>query len=232
MKLACAYRENKEVRDYIKSKGWKFNGVYREGKKCEIVVFPSLSQAMKMNFTSFLKETFSRDIEVALAREDLTSLAGRNSFLLTALELSHSKRGRKIKNGLSKRVKKGLYAGFPAPYGYKFKDGCLVIDMKEYWHVKRIFSLYRRGKKLTQIAEYLNSRKVPTKKGKLWKKQTVAKILKNPLYCGYLKWDGLIIKGNHKPIVSEKEYEEVLSLLKGSSYRPLVNDGFGFQSLK
>lgn len=232
---ACVLESNNDVLRYIEKKGWNFSGTYPKEKNCGVVVVPSLRYALDdmESFPNFLTELFEKNIEIAIAEEDLVSLRERNLFLIKVLEYSSRKgRGEEIKKGLERRVKKGKYPGFPPPYGYKFKNGKLIVERKEFWHVKKIFSLYRSGKSLSEVARALNMREIPTKKGKKWKKQTVAKILSNPIYCGYLKWNNLLVKSTHKPIITEEEYEEALSKLKGPSYRPQVNDGFNFQSLK
>jgi len=231
---AAALKENNKIIRYIKNRGWKYIGEYSENLKVDVVVLSSLASAQKelKNFPSFLAELFSKNIEVALIKEGIDSLSDRSTFLLKILEFSQViTRNEKIKRGLERRVRKGKHPGFPAPYGYTYSSGRLVIERREFWHVKKIFSLYREGKSLSEIAEILNSKNIPTKRGRKWKKQTIAKILSNPIYCGYLKWNNLLVKGSHRSIISEKEYEEALSRLKGTSYRPVVNDAYGFQSL-
>ncbi len=228
---ASAFVRSRRIREYIENKGWKYVGLYGESE-AEIVVFPSISYAVKKidNLSGFISKIFNSGIEIAFAKEDINSIEDRSTFLLRVLEAISTKPGDKIKKGMQNRIEKGRPV-YPAPYGYKYSGGRLVLNRREFWHVKKIFSLYLMGKTTKEIAEFLNGRGVPTRSGKPWKKQTVWKILTNPIYCGYLKWKGRLIRGEHKPIISEKEYEEVQSRLKGSSYKPVVNEGFGFQSL-
>ncbi|GBE54099.1 MAG TPA: hypothetical protein ENH28_04330 [Euryarchaeota archaeon] len=231
IKAASVSGKKKGILDYINKMKWIYVGGYPENTDVDVVVLSSLAAAQReiRNFPYFLAELFSKDIEVALARENITSFKDRNTFLIKILDLSQNI-SEKIRFGLERRVKSGNHPGFPAPYGYTYKNNRLIVEKKEFWHVKKIFSLYINGKSLSEIADILNKGKVPTKKGKNWKKQTIAKILSNPIYCGYLRWSNILVKGSHKAIISEKEYEEALSRLKGLSYTPIVNDAFDFQS--
>jgi hypothetical protein len=71
-----------------------------------------------------------------------------------------------------------------------------------------------------EIAKMLNVAKVPTKKGAFWAKKTISKILKNPLYCGYLHWQEYIYKSGHKPIININDFNTVQDKIAQKKGKP------------
>jgi hypothetical protein len=111
-----------------------------------------------------------------------------------------------VKRKMEEKAKEGKYLGFGHPYGYDYKDNKLTVNVVEAPIVKKIYDLYLRGNSVSKIVSYLNNSKILTKKGKKWADNTVAKILKNPLYCGYIKWDGIIKEGKHESIIDKNTF--------------------------
>lgn len=108
----------------------------------------------------------------------------------------------RMKNGRSSAVSKGGWHG-GSVYGYDHgKSGELVINKIEAETVKKIYYL-KRYKKVSagQIAEILNSEKIPTKRKTKWHALTVRKILRNPIYKGYLRYNGNTYDGKHEAII-------------------------------
>jgi len=66
----------------------------------------------------------------------------------------------------------------------------------------------------TDIAKALNNQNIKTKRGNKFNYRAISNIIKNPIYCGYLKWDSHIYKNNHTPIISVEEYNKSNKNLK------------------
>ena len=64
-----------------------------------------------------------------------------------------------------------------------------------------------------EIAKMLNNTQIPTKKGGLWAKKTISKILKNPTYCGYLHWEDFINKSDHEKIIDESDFDKIQNII-------------------
>ncbi|MCM1009688.1 MAG: recombinase family protein [Fusobacterium sp.] len=115
-------------------------------------------------------------------------------------------------DNLSEEIKKGLHEGleegywpFNPPYGYKRGEKkCLYIDTTKVLFVQRAFELFATGRySLRKLSEklfedgyyYLSSRPKIT--------QCVLEgMLKNVLYTGQMKCNGIIYQGKHPAIVS------------------------------
>jgi site-specific DNA recombinase len=105
------------------------------------------------------------------------------------------------------------HSGFNIPFGYDYKDGVLQILPNEAEIVKSIYSQYLSGKSLGEIVKMLNLAKIPTKRGGIWAKKTISTILKNPVYCGYHRYEEKLTRGKHNKIIDAKIHKEVQKLI-------------------
>lgn len=132
--------------------------------------------------------------------------------------------------GMKKKASKGEICGFNAPFGYKFKDGKLKIIEKEAQIVKQIFNQYQESRALREIVIFLNSNGIKTKKNNKWSIWAVRRILKNPIYAGYVRWNNIIKKGKHPPIIEPQQFNHVQTQMSKRAKRRLppsvlINDG-------
>lgn len=169
------------------------------------------------NFTQMMDDlnSWKKQFNSMQEKFDTTSAMGRfvMDIIQRIAQLESEQIGERVKVGMTQKAKKGIgYLGSGEPYGYRFVDGCLKIDYFESGIVFFIYHSYSSFHTLDEIAETLNSRGIKPKKGKEWKKQSVSKILRNPLYCGYVVWDGHIIKLDTE-IVPARTYNNVQRLM-------------------
>jgi hypothetical protein len=75
--------------------------------------------------------------------------------------------------------------------------------------IQMIHSLYLAGLSMADIANHLDANNISSKTGAGWSKEAVSNILHNPLYCGYVRWDGILRKGHHVPIITIDTYNKV-----------------------
>lgn len=155
---------------------------------------------------------------------------------------------RRIQRGRIASAKEGRYIGSSPPYGYdKVKisggKGYTLTPNAEADTVKYIFEQYLAGSGASLIAASLGDMEVPTRKGGVWSKATVADILKNPVYIGMIRWsrrksvkksvngqiitvrtvsgEYLLVQGLHEPIICEDVFNEVQSRLESNRKKPL-----------
>ncbi len=114
----------------------------------------------------------------------------------------------------------GGFLAFARPYGYVWRDGALSVKADEARTVGLIFEMYVEGKGLAKICQELNAHEIPTKTGKRWASQTVANILRNPLYCGMTRKSGALRSGQHRPIVDPEMFSRVQVEMEKRIRRP------------
>ncbi len=125
-----------------------------------------------------------------------------------------------VKQGMKHSVEKKGHAGFNIPYGYKYKRGILKINPEEAKIVKNIYQWYLSKASMGKIVKTLNSAQISTKKGGFWAKKTISTILKNPIYCGYLKHENKITKSNHEQIIDVSTFRKVQKIIKSQGGKP------------
>lgn len=91
-----------------------------------------------------------------------------------------------VKHRMRKRVELMGHSGFNIPYGYNYEEQILRINSKEASVVKDTYRWYLEGESMG---------KIPTNKRGLWAKKTISTILKNPIYCGYHRFEEKVTKG-------------------------------------
>jgi len=156
---------------------------------------------------------------------DTTTAIGR--FVMDTIQriaqLESEQIGERVKMGMTQKAKKGIgYLGFGEPYGYEYLDKKLLIKEDESAVVREIFTTYLVGASIQDIVDGLNYRNIPAKKGGSWTKEAISNILKNPLYCGYVRWDGIMRKGQHVPVVTVDQFNSTQIEIK---MRARINQG-------
>lgn len=165
---------------------------------------------------------------------DVSTATGRFTVRINGAvaQLEREQTIERIKVAFEQKVKQGYtLACATTCYGYnrKIHEKEQTINREEARVVKKIFKMYVEGKTLTEICNILNTEKVPTKMAgrvvrkrgtdekytinSVWMPKTVRLILTNPTYIGKVRYhigkeDGFVVDGNHKPIISEKLWNE------------------------
>lgn len=148
---------------------------------------------------------------------DTTTAIGR--FVMDTIQriaqLESEQIGERVKVGMQQKAKKATgYLGFGQPFGYLYQDHSLSVIESEAEVVQTIHSLYLSGLSMQDIANDLDANNVNSKRGTGWSKEAISNILHNPLYCGYVRWDGILRKGHHIPIISIDTYNSVQAMMQ------------------
>ena len=115
------------------------------------------------------------------------------------------------------RAKEGKYRGGGyVPIGYEYKDGSLIVNPAEAMQVKELHELYQKGESFRTIARIF-AKKGYTHKYGTWEVYRISRVLRNPLYCGYITHKGETFKGEHEPIISEETFQRSQDVHKGKN---------------
>jgi DNA invertase Pin-like site-specific DNA recombinase len=187
--------------------------------------FMEMMDTLRKHNKEFVSMTESLDTSTAMGRFVV-------DIIQRIAQLESEQIGERVYYGMEQKAQtpiesldpnRGMYLGFGHPFGYNYSDGKLKINKDEAAVVKKIYDLYTQGYTISRIVSYLNESKIPTKKGKKWAENTVAKILKNPLYCGYIKWNGILKKGRHDRIITPKQFNIVQKMITKKARRGAKN---------
>jgi site-specific DNA recombinase len=187
----------------------KMDRIHRNSKN-----FMLMMELLNNNKKEFASMSESFDTSTAMGRFVMNIIQG-------IAQLESEQIGERVYIGMEQKAKtNGGVLGFNIPYGYNYLDGNLTINEEESKIIKNIYSWYKEGKSMGEIAKMLNSTKVPTKRGGFWAKKTISTILKNPIYCGYLRWEHYINKSNHDIIIQESDFNEIQNLISNRGGSP------------
>ena len=154
---------------------------------------------------------------------------------------------KRLRRGLRQSIADGCYVA-NAPYGYRRafvgRKPTLEIYEPEAKFVRMMFELYAGGYGCVSVARQVNALGARPHRAREFSRNSVKKILDNPVYIGKVVWNQkshirkgvkhvtiynpkekwLIVDGLHPAIVSRELWDKVQSIAEGRYY-PSKNDG-------
>lgn len=171
-----------------------------------------------LDFEQLMTRLQAKEVEFISLREnfDTTTAMGKAMLRIALIfaQLEREQTAERIKDVMDYRATQGLYNGSAPPFGYVNVDKALVPHEREKESLVLIFDQFLKLHSLSQVTKLLNEAKIPHRKGRKWADTTVQTLLKNPIYKGYIQWNGTLYAGVHKPLISEKKFSEVQDLMK------------------
>ncbi len=172
------------------------------------------------NFMIMMDELARKHKEFRSATEDLDTTTAMGRFMVSMIQnlaqLESEQIGERTKIGmkekadtLSNTVHENRTMGFNPPYGYVLDNGLLHSVPEELAIVKKIYREFAEGCSMSQIGESLNRDGHRTRRGHRWNKDNLSTVLHNPVYAGFLRWDGVLVRHYATAAVNPLEYNEV-----------------------
>lgn len=123
-----------------------------------------------------------------------------------------------VKRGLRTKVEKGGCAN-KAPLGYLNDKATkeIVVDPERSKYIVRIFELHNTGNYgYRDIAKILQKEGFRSHSGNKIYKSKIQQIINNPVYCGFVKYQEIVNKGNHQPLITKAvfDYAQEVSFAK------------------
>lgn len=190
-----------------------------------IVVYEMTEFSRKMSEVIHYVQRFENmGISLCFIRDNIRTGDHDSEFrlrLLTELQQDESRRqSERVKFGQECSRAKGTIFGIGNVLGYDKVDGNYVINFHQAEIVRMIFSLCIDGVGIRKICNNLEENGKLTSTGKsVWRPTTVARILKNPVYCGKIFYprSNEIVDGTHEPIITLEDFERAQKILKERS---------------
>ncbi len=145
------------------------------------------------------------------------------NVLMSFAEFEREMIAERTRDKIAASRKRGKWTGGPVPLGFVVREGKLAIDEHEALTVREIFATYLEHRSIVRIIATLKERGRMTKvyesrDGKMrprraWKKDSVLRVLRNPLYAGFTQSDGALFPGEHEQIVTAEDFRRVQELL-------------------
>ena len=139
-----------------------------------------------------------------------------------------------IKRGHRNKLKDGIWPR-NAPLGYLNDkvNKVIIPDPERSQYIVKAFEAYASGKyTLRQIRELITELGFRSQKEQVLSISNIHDILRNPIFCGLLRYGGEIYEGKHKPIITKKLFDSVAEVMsrkskpKGKGLKEYLYRGF------
>ncbi len=119
-----------------------------------------------------------------------------------------------VSRGMAKKAELGEPQVAP-PLGYRipYKGAAPEIVPEEAEVVKLVYKMFLEGTGVFGIARHLLDCGITGKRGgKIWS-TALTRMLSNPYYAGYSRWNGITVKGDFPSIIKEDDFKKAQQLL-------------------
>ena len=106
---------------------------------------------------------------------------------------------------MMKRVRSGLPAG-TVPLGYGIHSGKIMPQEPEASYVRQAFALIEQGVAVRAAMLRITQAGLLTKRGQPLSLSAFQNIIKNPIYAGFIRYEGMLHRGSHEPLVREDKF--------------------------
>lgn len=128
----------------------------------------------------------------------------------------------RIRDKITLSRRKGMWTGGNVPFGYRSEKSKLYVREDEAVAVVRIFQLFVELRSDAAVAKTLHAQGARTRSGHLWSRPSVANVLTNPIYAGYITLGEELNDGDHQPIIEREHFEQVQGIRRERAGRPLL----------
>lgn len=176
------------------------------------------------NFMNMMDELNLRDKKFVSCMESLDTANAMGRFVVDMMQrlaqLESEQIGERTYMGMREKAESlrntpssNKTLGFNPPYGYAMEGGMLVPVPEELETVAGMFCDYLGGSTMDGIAHGLNRRGIVTGRGNAWTVYSVRTVLHNPIYAGYMRWDGILIRHHAETAADPDVYNRVQRLI-------------------
>jgi site-specific DNA recombinase len=157
------------------------------------------------------------------------------NMLMSFAEFEREMISERTRDKVAASRRKGKWTGGPVPLGYKVEAKRLVVNELEAVVVREIFDLYLEERSLLAVVRLLQDRHRSTKRhraisGNLrearpWTTSDVLRVLKNPVYAGFMASGGELFEAEHPLIIARETFFRVRSAFEAGAKKITKDHG-------
>ncbi len=144
------------------------------------------------------------------------------NMLMSFAEFEREMIAERTRDKIAAARRKGKWTGGPVPFGYRLEGRRLEVEGAEADVVRTAFQLFVDYGQIARVAEMLNERGLARRhhhssksRGHLWSKDSMARVLHNPIYAGFTAYGDELNPGEHPAIIDIDAWNAVRERLKG-----------------
>jgi DNA invertase Pin-like site-specific DNA recombinase len=146
------------------------------------------------------------------------------NMLMSFAEFEREMIAERTRDKIAMSRRKGKWTGGPVPFGYSAKDKRLVVNEVEASIVREAFALFLQHRRIFAVATALNERGLlprgsaarPAKHGLRWTKDSMARLLRSPIYAGQMMYGKELYPGEHPRLVDDATFRRAQRILEGA----------------
>ncbi|MDD4222225.1 MAG: recombinase family protein [Methanomethylophilus sp.] len=210
-----------------------YQQMLKEIKEWDVMIVLKMDRIHRnsRNFMNMMDQLERKDKKFVSATESLDTSNAVGRFVVSMIQniaqLESEQIGERTYIGMKEKAETlantpaaSRTLGFNPPFGYLLEKGILLAEPAELDTVAGVFTDYLGGTTMAMIAYRLNQRRVLTKRGNPWTVYSVSAVLHNPIYAGYLRWDGLLMRHYARPAVNIADYNRVQQMSAAKAKDP------------
>ena len=124
----------------------------------------------------------------------------------------------RTRDKMFQRAQKGLWNGGNVPYGYSAENKRLIVNEEEAPRLRFMFHRFAEVPSLSGLRTELHRRGWYARSGKPWNKMALDHILRNPIYCGLIRFNKQRFKGEQEALIEEVLFTKVQLLRRDRSH--------------
>ncbi len=134
------------------------------------------------------------------------------NMLMSFAEFEREMIAERTRDKICAARRKGKWTGGPVPFGYDVRNKHLVVNESEAVIVREAFQLLLHHRQPAIVARLLNEggqlpRLPAGETMRRWTKDAMARLLRNPLYAGFVRCGAELSSGEHAPIISMETHQ-------------------------
>lgn len=224
----CARKGLQIVREFQEAESASRTGRTQFGKMLELLQADSSIKTVVVHKIDRLTRNMEDvaaldrlDVRVESVTEALpdspNGMLVRDIFIAMARNYSANLRFEVIKGQREKVAQGGWLTRAPVGYVNDKAERTIVLDPEQAPLVHTAFEIYAGGLvSLDDLANVMHARGLRMRKQKSVHRAVIHKMLRNPVYCGKVRYKGETFPGSHSPIVSVKLFDQVQEVMDGN----------------
>jgi site-specific DNA recombinase len=177
--------------------------------------FAKLAERTAAGGASFVSVTQNFSTADAMGRLTL-------NMLMSFAEFEREMIAERTRDKIGAMRRKGKWTGGPPPFGYRARGKRLEVDEREALTVREAFSLTLQLRQIAMVGRTLNERGLlrlmgpeQCRRAVHWTKDSVSRMLRNPIYVGQMTLGKERCRGEHAALVDPETFEHVQRMLSG-----------------
>ena len=199
-----------------------------EARKVDVIVVYKVDRLSRslLDFMKVMERLTAADASFVSVTQNFSTADAMGrltmNMLMSFAEFEREMISERTRDKIAGARRKGKWTGGLVPFGYTAQDKKLVVNELEARVVREAFELFLMHRQQAKVAHLLNERKLLPRgttrtKTLAWSKEGVGRVLKSPVYAGFMMYGEELFPGEQPAIIDEVTYRAAQGILAGTS---------------